>query len=89
MNMPFHRRVVIGSRFTFQGETYTKRALSIGEDDKGLANVFQYDYEVEADAMNPDPQAGFPKWEGFEERQRRWWGKGQRPMTPPAEDSGQ
>jgi hypothetical protein len=41
--------------------------LNVGEDGKGIANVFQYQADVEADAMNQDPAAGFPKWEGLDE----------------------
>lgn len=69
MQMKFHQ-VPIGAQFTIHGETFTKTALSIGQDDQQRGNVFQYEAVVESDAMNPDPQAGFPSWAGYEARQK-------------------
>jgi hypothetical protein len=67
--MKFHQ-IPIGARFTFGGQTFTKSALSVGQDDQRMGNVFQYEAEVESNAMNPDPQAGFPSWAGYEARRK-------------------
>jgi hypothetical protein len=61
--MKFHQ-VPIGAQFDFGGRTFTKTALSIGQDDQRRGNVFQYEADVESAAMNPDPQAGFSSWAG-------------------------
>jgi hypothetical protein len=41
-------------------------SASIGEDEHGTANVFQYEAEVEAKWMNEEQPSGYPNWEGFE-----------------------
>ncbi len=64
MQMNFHQ-VPIGARFTFFGRSYVKLALSMADDDKRDGHISQYETDVEADATDPDPQAGFPKWEGL------------------------
>ena len=61
--MKFHE-VPIGAPFTLRGQTYTKTALSVGQDAIHIANVFQYETDVESETKNPDPAAGFPTWEG-------------------------
>jgi hypothetical protein len=61
MQMKFHQ-VPIGAKFTFLGESYTKLALSMAEDENRNGCIFHYEYEVESEVMDPDPKAGFPDY---------------------------
>ena len=64
MKMKFHQ-VPISAQFTFFECSYVKLALSVGQDAEGIGHVFQYEAEVESEAIDPDPLAGFPRWEGY------------------------
>jgi hypothetical protein len=70
MQMKFHQ-VSIGAVFTFRWETFTKLALSMAEDVNRTGNIFQAEADVESEKMDPDPTAGFPKWEGLAEKERK------------------
>jgi hypothetical protein len=61
MQMKFHQ-VPMGAKFNFHGETFTKVALGMAEDEHRTGHIFRYEYEVESEAMDPDPNAGLPDY---------------------------
>lgn len=61
MQMKFSE-VPIGARFTFLSREYVKTALSVGEDESQIGNLFGYDYNVESDAKEDASNSGMA-WE--------------------------
>jgi hypothetical protein len=60
---------------------------SMAEDENRQGNIFQYQAEVESATIDPDPAAGFPSWQGLNERKVNPKRPAKPMVQPPMEDN--